>query len=51
MRLWLADCTSGVEMKLKNLATPLYSAAFLPDMTHRLAPPITVFCGAPGTSG
>ena len=27
------------------------SAGFLPAMTHRLAPPITVFCGAPCTSG
>ena len=36
---------------LKNAAVPLYSAGFLPAITHRLAPPITVFCGAPVTSG
>ena len=35
----------------QNAAAALYSAGFLPAITHRLAPPITVFCGAPGTSG
>ncbi len=47
----LAAATSGLERKAKNWPTPLYSLAFLPLITHRLAPPITVFCGAPVTSG
>jgi hypothetical protein len=43
--------SSGWTGRLEELGHALVLAAFLPDMTHRLAPPITVFCGAPGTSG
>ena len=40
---------SAEQMVLSDeLASELRKA---PDITHRLAPPITVFCGAPGTSG
>ena len=46
MRWWLAAATSDLDRWAKNCATPLYSAGFLPDITHRLAPPMTVFCGA-----
>ena len=45
------DIMDGADNSAKNFATPTYSAGFLPASTHRLAPPITVFCGAPGTSG
>ena len=33
-----------------NLATPLYSAGFLPPITQSEAPPMIEFCGAPLTS-
>src|SRR6202008_4248573 len=41
---------SGRDRKAKNFATPLYSGAFLPPMTHTDAPPMIEFCGAPLTS-
>jgi hypothetical protein len=36
----------GLERKLKNAATPLYSSSVWPCMTHSDAPPMMVFCGA-----
>ncbi len=36
---------------MKNFATPLYSSGLWPASTHRVAPPMIEFCGAPATSG